>query len=404
MEASNPVEPEVMSSPNQRQRKLANLQKMIEGRIIGQHALIRNMLICLLCDGHILIEGMPGLAKTTAAKAMAEGVEGDFHRIQFTPDLLPADLIGTEIYVREKSDFTFRRGPIFNNILLADEINRAPAKVQSALLEAMEEKQVTVGLEEETQILRHRDEQAGKLLVNLTSQHQPSLVAQVTEVADVLKSLSAPQFLQFVAMNEAVIAVCKTQMMYFAQTGPSELGNFRWRIDAKDKAQTDPEKIWNLLLPAFIEGRSFREPEIRLIGADYSHFSRFTVWLKPEEVARRQAVQGATVTQDELIDGKAGSDINKIIREDIAFQSSHESLGLQLADVATSIAARAMRGTIRLRGWWNLGKIMLSPLKPDEVIKFIRFQQANPRWEPSPPYVAVCKRLGKSCLPLVVIE
>src|SRR5665213_3645846 len=254
MEASNPVEPEVMSSPNQRQRKLANLQKMIEGRIIGQHALIRNMLICLLCDGHILIEGMPGLAKTT------------------------------------------------------------PAKAQSALLEAMEEKQVTVGLEEETQILRHRDEQAGKLLVNLTSQHQPSLVAQVTEVADVLKSLSAPQFLQFVAMNEAVIAVCKTQMMYFAQTGPSELGNFRWRIDAKDKAQTDPEKIWNLLLPAFIEGRSFREPEIRLIGADYSHFSRFTVWLKPEEVARRQAVQGATVTQDELIDVKAGSDINKIIR------------------------------------------------------------------------------------------
>jgi len=88
---------------------------------------------------------MPGLAKTTAAKALAEGVEGDFHRVQFTPDLLPSDLIGTEIYVREKSDFTFRRGPIFNNILLADEINRAPAKVQSALLEAMEEKQVTVG-------------------------------------------------------------------------------------------------------------------------------------------------------------------------------------------------------------------------------------------------------------------
>jgi MoxR-like ATPase len=130
---------------NQPQHKIANLQKAIEGRIVGQHALIRNMLICLLCDGHILIEGMPGLAKTTAAKALAEGVEGDFHRIQFTPDLLPSDLIGTEIYVREKSDFTFRRGPIFNNILLADEINRAPAKVQSALLEAMEEKQVTVG-------------------------------------------------------------------------------------------------------------------------------------------------------------------------------------------------------------------------------------------------------------------
>jgi MoxR-like ATPase len=145
MNAATPLEnmPQVLSNPSQ--FKLANLQKVIEGRLIGQRSLIRNMLICLLCDGHILIEGMPGLAKTTAAKALAEGVEGDFHRIQFTPDLLPSDLIGTEIYVREKSDFTFRQGPIFNNILLADEINRAPAKVQSALLEAMEEKQVTVG-------------------------------------------------------------------------------------------------------------------------------------------------------------------------------------------------------------------------------------------------------------------
>src|SRR5271156_6344859 len=145
MTSINPLETNPIASSNRPQPKLANLRKMIEGRIIGQHALIRNMLICLLCDGHILIEGMPGLAKTTAAKAMAEGVEGDFHRIQFTPDLLPSDLIGTEIYVREKSDFTFRRGPIFNNILLADEINRAPAKVQSALIEAMGEKKVTVG-------------------------------------------------------------------------------------------------------------------------------------------------------------------------------------------------------------------------------------------------------------------
>jgi MoxR-like ATPase len=127
------------------EKKLVALQRAVEARIVGQQALIRNMLICLLCDGHMLIEGMPGLAKTTAAKTLAEGVEGEFHRIQFTPDLLPSDLIGTEIYVHEKSDFMFRKGPIFKNILLADEINRAPAKVQSALLEAMEEKQVTVG-------------------------------------------------------------------------------------------------------------------------------------------------------------------------------------------------------------------------------------------------------------------
>ncbi|MBP6951167.1 MAG: MoxR family ATPase [Alphaproteobacteria bacterium] len=127
------------------QHKLANLQQAIENKIIGQKNLIENLLVCLLADGHVLIEGMPGLAKTTAAKAIAEGIDADFHRIQFTPDLLPSDLIGTEIYVHEKSNFTFRNGPIFNNIILADEINRAPAKVQSALLEAMEEKQVTVG-------------------------------------------------------------------------------------------------------------------------------------------------------------------------------------------------------------------------------------------------------------------
>jgi len=127
------------------QHQLSNLLKSIQSKIIGQHRLIEHMLVCLLADGHVLIEGMPGLAKTRSAKAIADGIESDFHRIQFTPDLLPSDLIGTEIYIHEKSNFIFRQGPLFNNVLLADEINRAPAKVQSALLEAMEEKQVTVG-------------------------------------------------------------------------------------------------------------------------------------------------------------------------------------------------------------------------------------------------------------------
>ncbi len=127
------------------QHQLSNLLKSIQSKIIGQHLLVEHLLVCLLADGHALIEGMPGLAKTRSAKAIADGIEGDFHRIQFTPDLLPSDLIGTEIYIHEKSDFIFRNGPLFNNVLLADEINRAPAKVQSALLEAMEEKQVTVG-------------------------------------------------------------------------------------------------------------------------------------------------------------------------------------------------------------------------------------------------------------------
>ncbi|HVY55536.1 MAG TPA: MoxR family ATPase [Thermodesulfobacteriota bacterium] len=130
----------------ERQLKLAALYDAMSARIVGQKDLIRSIIICLLCDGHMLIEGMPGLAKTTAAKTLAEALEGDFQRIQFTPDLLPSDLIGTDIYLQETGEFSFRKGPLFNNIILADEINRAPAKVQSALLEAMEEKQVTVGL------------------------------------------------------------------------------------------------------------------------------------------------------------------------------------------------------------------------------------------------------------------
>lgn len=114
-------------------------------RIIGQKNLIESLLLGLLCDGHVLIEGLPGLAKTTAVKALSEAIEGDYHRIQFTPDLLPSDLIGTDVYHQAQADFEFRSGPIFHNLLLADEINRAPAKVQSALLEAMAEQQVTVG-------------------------------------------------------------------------------------------------------------------------------------------------------------------------------------------------------------------------------------------------------------------
>jgi len=113
--------------------------------IIGQDTLINRMLIALLCDGHLLVEGAPGLAKTRAIKVLAESIEGDFHRLQFTPDLLPADLTGTEIYRPQEGTFEFRKGPLFHHLILADEVNRAPAKVQSALLEAMEERQITVG-------------------------------------------------------------------------------------------------------------------------------------------------------------------------------------------------------------------------------------------------------------------
>jgi MoxR-like ATPase len=121
------------------------VREHLASRVIGQQKLIDSMLICLLSNGHLLVEGMPGLAKTTAVKALSEAIEGDFHRVQFTPDLLPSDLIGTDIYRHEKGEFEFRPGPLFHNVLLADEVNRAPAKVQSALLEAMGEYQITVG-------------------------------------------------------------------------------------------------------------------------------------------------------------------------------------------------------------------------------------------------------------------
>lgn len=121
------------------------LQKSIQRAIIGQRYLVDRLLIGVLCDGHVLIEGVPGLAKTLSVKTLAASIDTTFRRIQFTPDLLPADLIGTEVYNPRDHTFTAKKGPIFANFILADEINRAPAKVQSALLECMQERQVTIG-------------------------------------------------------------------------------------------------------------------------------------------------------------------------------------------------------------------------------------------------------------------
>lgn len=126
-------------------RSLGDVMQEIGMVVVGQHAMIERLLIGLLADGHVLLEGVPGLAKTLAVRTLAATIAGGFHRIQFTPDLLPSDLIGTMVYNQRSSDFTVQKGPVFTNILLADEINRAPAKVQSALLEAMQEKQVTIG-------------------------------------------------------------------------------------------------------------------------------------------------------------------------------------------------------------------------------------------------------------------
>ncbi len=125
--------------------KIQNVKKEVAKVVVGQEKMIDSLLIALLCEGHILIEGVPGLAKTTTVNALAKALGLDFKRAQFTPDLLPSDILGAEIYDPQNNSFKIKKGPIFTNLLLADEINRAPAKVQSALLEVMQEKQVTIG-------------------------------------------------------------------------------------------------------------------------------------------------------------------------------------------------------------------------------------------------------------------
>jgi MoxR-like ATPase len=137
--------PEAPPAASAARAAFLSLNDYLVGQILGQQTLVQRLLVALLGDGHLLVEGPPGLAKTRAVKALAHGMEVDFQRVQFTPDMLPADITGSDIYRPEEGGFRFQRGPLFHNLILADEINRAPAKVQSALLEAMAERQVTVG-------------------------------------------------------------------------------------------------------------------------------------------------------------------------------------------------------------------------------------------------------------------
>ena len=139
------MEPNLQTESDLPRQRIQDLRDYLNQRIVGQQNLVSRMLVSLLADGHVLVEGPPGLAKTRSVKTLASGLEGDFQRIQFTPDLLPADLTGTDVFHPQDNSFSFQPGPLFHQVILADEVNRAPAKVQSALLEAMEERQVTVG-------------------------------------------------------------------------------------------------------------------------------------------------------------------------------------------------------------------------------------------------------------------
>lgn len=145
MSQANETSLQLESSVQSMQQVIAALTEMMGKRLVGQKQVSNRLVMALIADGHVLLEGLPGLAKTTAVKALSDATDLNFSRIQFTPDLLPADVIGTQIYDQKTGDFKVKKGPIFANLILADEINRAPAKVQSALLEAMQERQVTIG-------------------------------------------------------------------------------------------------------------------------------------------------------------------------------------------------------------------------------------------------------------------
>src|ERR1700760_1902377 len=198
--------------------------------IVGQHHMLDRLLIGLLSNGHILLEGVPGLAKTLSIKSLAQAIHGKFSRIQFTPDLLPADVVGTMIYNQQKHEFVVRKGPIFTHFLLADEINRAPAKVQSALLEAMQERQVTIGdssyiLEEPFLVLATQNplEQEGtyplpeaqqdrflmKVIVTYPTKQEEQLI-----IRSHMNGLKQPELQQVVSMQEVLEARDLTRKIY----------------------------------------------------------------------------------------------------------------------------------------------------------------------------------------------
>jgi MoxR-like ATPase len=266
--------------------------------IVGQKYMIERLLIGLLTRGHILLEGVPGLAKTLAVKTLSSAIDTKFQRIQFTPDLLPADLIGTMIYSQKDGTFSPRKGPVFTNIILADEINRAPAKVQSALLEAMQERQVTIGdttypLEEpflvmatqnpieqegtyplpEAQIDRfmlklkidYPDQKEERQILDLMAQDNPIPVRKVTTPADILR---VREVVKEIYMDDRIKDYIV--QLVFATRKPQE-----FKLDLKDLIQFGASPRATIFLAqaarahAFLKGRGYVTPEdIKAVGMD----------------------------------------------------------------------------------------------------------------------------------------
>lgn len=302
---------------------LHDLRAEINKVMVGQEDLIDRVLIALLADGHILLEGVPGLAKTLLIKTLAQAIQGEFSRIQFTPDLLPADLIGTQIYNPRSSEFTVHKGPLFANLILADEVNRAPAKVQSALLEAMQERQVTIG--DETFLLdslflvlatQNPIEQEGtyplpeaqidrfmlKVLVDYPSRNEERLIIDrmtgvplppirpVIAPADILRAREA---VRHIYVDEKIREYVLDLVFATRQPGDNGLRDLRSLIAFGASPRASIYLIMAARAHAFLKGRGFVTPEdIKQMAPDVLRHRIITTFeAEAEEIDTNQIVQ-----------------------------------------------------------------------------------------------------------------
>jgi MoxR-like ATPase len=270
---------------------LQDLLAEINKVMVGQEALVERVLIALLADGHILLEGVPGLAKTLLIKTLAQSIRADFSRIQFTPDLLPADLIGTQIYNPRTTEFSVHQGPIFANLILADEINRAPAKVQSALLEAMQERQVTIGditymMEDLFMVLATQNpiEQEGtyplpeaqvdrfmlKVKVDYPSREEERLIINrmtgeslpdVTPVVSPADILHARQMVRQIYVDDKIKEYVLDLVLATRQPGSNGLSDLNTLINYGASPRASINMITAARGHAFLQGRGFVTPE-----------------------------------------------------------------------------------------------------------------------------------------------
>ena len=315
---------EINDKISEKSKFVADLKKNMSDVVSGQSELINKLIIAILADGHILLEGLPGLAKTLMVKTLSNLIKTDFQRIQFTPDMLPADLLGTLVYNQKTGDFDIRKGPVFSNIILADEINRSPAKVQSALLEAMQERQITIGeetffLDEPFLVMATQNpiEQEGtyplpeaqvdrflfKLIVNYPTKDSERIILRqntkaantrtVDSVITAKAIIEAQEIIGEIYVDEKVEDYVLN--LIFATRDPSNNGleDLSGIIDFGASPRATINLIRAAKARAFTEGRGYITPEdIRYIGADIlRHRIILTYEAEAEELTPEDVIQ-----------------------------------------------------------------------------------------------------------------